>query len=307
MTVQVGRVTLSSPVMPSSGTFGYGVEFARYGDLSALGAVVVKSLSPEPWLGNAAPRVVETSGAMINAVGLQNPGIDTFCRDYLPKLHKLGAKVVVSIWGRTVADFGECAQRLTTHLAQHPELDQSVIAIEACISCPNLEDRSQMFAHSTASTTAAISAIVAVTDKPVWAKLSPNTNILGDIAEAALTAGADALTLTNTLLGIAFDPETNKPALGNGGGGVSGPALHPIALRAVYDLRNRFMDAPIVGVGGVLTGLDAQEFLVAGANAVQVGTASFVDPRAVWVIAEELAEIQQTQPTNTPTSVTANV
>jgi dihydroorotate dehydrogenase (NAD+) catalytic subunit len=127
----------------------------------------------------------------------------------------------------------------------------------------------------------------------VWAKLSPNTNILGDVAESVLDAGADALTLTNTLLGIALDPETHKPALGNGGGGVSGPALHPIALRAVYDLRNRFANAPIVGVGGVLTGLDAQEFLMAGADAVQVGTASFVDPRAVWRIADELALLRQ--------------
>ena len=276
----MGAVTLPNPVMTASGTSGHGDELGRYLDLSAIGAVVVKSLSATPWDGNPAPRVHETDAGMLNSVGLQNPGVETWLSDELPALVRTGARVVASIWGFTVDDFALAAKLLV-------DAPPSVIAVEVNVSCPNVEDRRRMFAHSPAATAEALDAARAC-ERPRWAKLSPNVTDLVEIADAALRAGADALTLINTVMGLAIDPETRRPRLGAGGGGLSGPAIRPVAVRAVFECRDAFPDAAIVGVGGVATGEHAVELLLAGANAVEVGTATFYDPRAPGRIIHQL-------------------
>ncbi len=281
LATSVATVRLPTALMTASGTAGHGAELGAYFDLSAIGAVVVKSLSADPWPGNPAPRVCPVPGGMLNAVGLQGPGVAAWLEEELPALEASGARVVVSIWGRKVEDYARAASLL----AKAPEC---VVAVEVNVSCPNLEDRSRMFAHSPASTGAAVAASAA-SRRPRWAKLSPNTSDLLAVAEAALSAGAEALTLTNTLLGLAIDTERRAPVLGAGGGGLSGDALHSVALRAVYDCRAAFPDAGIVGVGGVRDGQGAVRMLLAGADAVQVGTATLADPRAVFRVQGELA------------------
>lgn len=292
MAARVGALALPNPVMTASGTAGHGAELGAYFDLSALGAVVVKSLSVEPWAGNPAPRLLPVAGGMLNSVGLQNPGIDAWARDDLPALTKVKARVVVSVWGRSAGEYAEVGRRLAEALADAPALQRStVVAVEANISCPNIEDRQRMFSHSAEGTAAALGALrdgLKATGLPVWAKLSPNVTDLVSIAAAALASGAGALTLVNTLMGLAIDPATGLARLGGGGGGLSGPALHPVAVRAVYECRQAFPSAGIVGVGGVNSGYDAAELLAAGADAVQVGTATFVDPRAPLRVLEEL-------------------
>jgi dihydroorotate dehydrogenase (NAD+) catalytic subunit len=272
LSTQVGSIRLPNPVMTASGTSGHGAELASYFDLSSLGAVVVKSLSPEPWRGNAAPRVHETTAGMLNAVGLQGPGVPAWLAADLPPLLDTGARVVASIWGRTVAEY-EAAARL---LADAPP---AVVAVEVNLSCPNIEARADMFAHS-ASATRAVMAATAGCGRPRWAKLSPNVTDLVAIAEAAAEGGAEAVTLVNTVMGMAIDPERRTYRLGNGGGGLSGPAIHPVAVRCVHDVHVGVPGLPIVGVGGVATPGDVVELLLAGASAVQVGTATFADPRA---------------------------
>jgi dihydroorotate dehydrogenase (NAD+) catalytic subunit len=277
----VASVRLPAAVMTASGTAGHGAELGAYFDLSAIGAVVVKSLSADPWPGNPSPRVCPVPGGMLNGVGLQGPGAAAWLADELPALEVSGARVVVSIWGRRVEDYARAASLLA-------EAPPCVVAVEVNVSCPNLEDRSRMFAHSPTATGAAVEASGAC-GRPLWAKLSPNTSDLLEVAEAALAAGAEALTLTNTLLGLAIDTERRAPVLGAGGGGLSGDALHSVALRAVYDCRAAFPDAGIVGVGGVSDGQGAVRMLLAGADAVQVGTATLADPRAVLRVQAELA------------------
>ena len=282
LTATIGSVTLPNPVLTASGTAGHGAELAPYLDLGALGAVVVKSLSAEPWAGNPPLRVHETTGGMINSVGLQGPGVAAWLTHDLPPLLATGARVVASIWGRSVAEY-EAAARL---LADAPE---QVVAVEVNLSCPNTEAARDLFAHSETATAAAIEA-TAVCGRPRWAKLSPNVTDLVPIAIAARDAGAEAVTLVNTVLGMAIDPETGRYRLGSGarGGGLSGPAIHPVAVRAVHDVHAALPDLPIVGVGGVATGADAAELLLAGAVAVQVGTATFADPRAPARVLHEL-------------------
>jgi dihydroorotate dehydrogenase (NAD+) catalytic subunit len=286
VSTQVGSVALPNPVMTASGTSGHGTELGDYGDLSALGAVVVKSLSVRPWPGNPAPRVHEIGSGMLNSVGLQGPGLAAWLEHDLPALAEARARVVVSVWGSSVDDFGEAAALLTVARAANPA-GAAVVAVEVNVSCPNVEDRSRMFAHSPAATAAAVAA--SECGLPRWAKLSPNVADIVEIAGAALGAGAEGLTLTNTLLGLALDARTGRPLLGAGGGGLSGPAVHPVAVRAVWECRGAFPGAAIVGVGGVTSGADAVEFLQAGADAVQVGTATFRDPRAPWKVLRELA------------------
>jgi dihydroorotate dehydrogenase (NAD+) catalytic subunit len=279
--------------MTASGTAGHGCELAAYLDLSVLGAVVVKSLSPDPWTGNPSPRVIPTAAGMLNSVGLQNPGVAAWLSDELPDLAATGARVVVSVWGHTAADYGRAAKAVAAALEDPaPPGAHTIVAVEANVSCPNVEDRHQMFAHSCEATAAAIgeaAAALAGTGVPLWAKLSPNVTDLTAIAGSALEAGADGLTLVNTLMGMAIDPVTGRFRLGAGGGGLSGPALHPVAVRAVFDCRSAFPEAVIIGVGGVSSGEDAAELLVAGADAVQVGTATFADPRAPGTVLSELA------------------
>ena len=269
--VTVGSITLPNPVMTASGTAGHGTELAGYFDLEELGAVVVKSLSVDPWPGNPSPRVHGTSSGMINSVGLQNPGIDSWIKDDLPALLSHGARVVVSIWGRSIDEYREAATRLAGV--------EGITAVEVNVSCPNLESRGDMFAHDPNSCEAAISASL-ISGLPTWAKLSPNVTDIVSIAKAAMGAGAEALTLTNTLFGMVIDPRTLRPVLGNGGGGLSGPSIRPVAVRAVYDVYQSLGPVPIIGVGGITKAEHAVEFLAAGASAVQVGSAHFADPKA---------------------------
>ena len=273
---------LPNPVMTASGTAGHGAELAAFVDLAELGAVVVMSLAAEPWPGNPAPRLHEVAGGMLNSVGLQGPGIEAWMESELPALRAAGARVVASIWGTTVEAYAKAASMLA---GAPPE----VVAVEVNVSCPNLEDRLRMFAHSATATAEAVAASAAC-NRPRWAKLSPNVTDVTEIASAALSAGAEALALVNTVMGLAIDAETRRPVLGAGGGGLSGPAIRPVAVRAVYDCRAAFPEAAIVGVGGVSRGVHAMEFLLAGANAVQVGTATFADPRAPARVLVELRE-----------------
>ena len=280
LSVQVGSVTLANPVMTASGTAGHGDELGAYVDLSSIGAVVVKSLSADPWDGNPAPRVHETPAGMINSVGLQGPGVEYWLRNELPAVLRTGATVVASIWGSTVEDYARAAEMLA---GAPPE----VVAVEVNVSCPNHHDRNRMFAHSPV-TTAEVIEVAAVCGRPMWAKLSPNVADLASIARAAVDAGAEAVTLINTVLGMVIDVERREPLLGGRGGGLSGPAIHPVAVRAVHDVRAAHPDITIVGVGGVANGVDAIELLMAGASAVQIGTASFADPRTVERVRDEI-------------------
>ncbi|MCB0990274.1 MAG: dihydroorotate dehydrogenase [Acidimicrobiales bacterium] len=275
----VGGVELVAPVMTASGTAGHGAELGAFQDLSALGAVVVKSLSAEPWAGNPAPRVHETASGMINSVGLQNPGVEAWCRDELPELLDAGATVVASIWGRTIDEYRRAAQMLAGV--------NGVLALEVNVSCPNLEDRRKMFAHSCDSAAAVVDA-TRVAGLPLWAKLSPNVTDVTEIAAAVQEAGADAVTLANTVMGMVIDTQTRRPVLGGGGGGMSGPGIRPVNVRAVYETRIACPDLPIIGVGGVAKAEHAVEYLLAGASAVQVGTASFADPAACTAVVDDL-------------------
>jgi dihydroorotate dehydrogenase (NAD+) catalytic subunit len=282
MAVSVGSVRLPNPVMTASGTAGHGAELAPYVDLGGLGAVVVKSLHADPWPGNPPLRVHETTAGMINSVGLQGPGVKAWLDADLGPLLATGARVVASIWGRSVDEYCRAAEALAA-------APTGVVAVEVNLSCPNTEAGRDLFAHS-AEQTAAVVAETAGCGRPRWAKLSPNVTHLAEIAAAAHDAGAEAVTLVNTVLGLAIDPETREYRLGSGprGGGLSGPAIHPIAVRAVSDVHRALPDLPIVGVGGIAGGVDAAEMLLAGATAVQVGTATFADPRAPRRVLGEL-------------------
>jgi dihydroorotate dehydrogenase (NAD+) catalytic subunit len=284
LSTSVGGVRLVNPVMTAAGTAGYGAELAPYG-VSQLGAVVVKSISVMPWEGNKAPRVHMIDAGMINSVGLQNGGIEHWLEHDLPALRALNVPVVLSIWGFSIDQYHEVAARVVGV--------DGISAVEVNVSCPNVEDRRHMFGHSCEGTTAVISAVVSALGSgglPVWAKLSPNVTDITSIAGAAIDAGAAALTLTNTVMGLVIDIETRKPVLGNGGGGMSGPAIRPVAVRAVHDCRRAFPNIPIVGVGGITRGEHVVEFMMAGANAVQVGTATFYDPGAGPRIVRELTK-----------------
>ncbi len=281
LAVTVGSVVLPNPVMTASGTAGHGAELSRYVDLSALGAVVVKSLSAAPYPGNPAPRLHETAAGMLNSVGLQGPGVEAWLEHDLPELVACGARVVASIWGFSVEEYARAAAMLA-------EAPPEVVAVEVNLSCPNVEERRNVFAHSVPATSDAVAATEGCR-RPRWAKLSPNVTDIAEIAGAAVAAGADALTLVNTVMGMAIDTGTRGFRLGTPGGGLSGPAIHPVAVRAVYECRAALPDVAIVGVGGVADGETAVELMLAGADAVQVGTASFAEPRASERVLQELA------------------
>jgi dihydroorotate dehydrogenase (NAD+) catalytic subunit len=290
LSVRVGPLTLANPVVAASGTFGHGAELAALCDPAQLGAVTVKSISAFPWPGNSGLRVTEApGGGMLNSVGLAGPGIDAWIADDLPALAASGARVIVSIWGRTVEEYAAAAAPLRV-IAGNPVWNQAVIAVEANLSCPNLEDRRRIFAHAPATTTAALLAVreAVAGSLPVFAKLSPNVTDVREIAAAALEAGADGLTLVNTVMGLVVDARSRRPKLGNGGGGLSGPPIRPVALRVVHEVSSAFPGTPIIGTGGISTGEHAVEMLLAGASAVGVGTATFAEPRATLRILEEL-------------------
>jgi dihydroorotate dehydrogenase (NAD+) catalytic subunit len=280
--VRVGPIELPGPIVAASGTFGHGDEVARIVDPARFGAVTTKSLAPFPWPGNPAPRLHPTTAGMLNSVGLQGPGVEHWIAEELPALRARGARVIASVWGRTIDDYVVATKMLD---AARSEL----VAIEANVSCPNLEDRSRMFAHSADATAAVVRTVVEHAHAlPVLAKLSPNVTDVREIATAAVDAGATGLTLVNTVLGLAVDAETRRPQLGAGGGGLSGPAMKPVALRVVADVARAMPHVPVIGTGGVTTGVDAAEMLIAGASAVGVGTATFRDPRAGLRIHDEL-------------------
>jgi dihydroorotate dehydrogenase (NAD+) catalytic subunit len=265
--------------MLASGVAGHGTELASYVDMGSLGAVVVKSLSAFAWAGNAAPRLHPVVGGMMNAVGLQGPGIEQWKADELPALLMTGAKIVVSIWGRSLEEYAAAAEMLRGLPAQ-------VIAVEVNLSCPNLKGKG-MFAQSPGLAAEAIAATV-ICGLPRWAKLTAAVTDLPAVARAVADAGAEAVTLINTVPGLALDIETRRAVLSNGPGGLSGPAIHPIAVKAVWDVHVACPDLPIVGVGGVANAHDAIELLLAGASAVAVGTAVFASPRLPAEILRDL-------------------
>jgi len=278
--VSVGSVELRSPVMTASGTAGYGTELAASFDLSSIGAVVTKSLAAFAWDGNPAPRLHPTAQGMLNAVGLQGPGVAYWLEHVVPDLESSGATVIASIWGRSVDDYRDAADLLAAAPA-------CVVAVEVNLSCPNLEGRRSIFAHDPDLSAEVVSA-TAGCGRPRWAKLSANTDRIVDVASAVAEAGAEAVTCINTMLGFAYDPDTLQPSLAAGGGGLSGRAIHPVAVRAVHDVHAALPGLAIVGVGGVASGWDAAELLLAGASAVQVGTALFADPAAPVKIQADL-------------------
>ena len=278
--VSVGSVHLRQPVLTASGTAGHSTELNHYFNMSQIGATVAKSLFATPWPGNPAPRVHPTPAGMINAVGLQGPGMAEWIAKDLPECEKHGVTVVASIWGRTVEEYRQAAEMLVP-------VAHRITALEVNLSCPNLEGRGGIIAHD-AEMSANVIAACAAAGTPLWAKLSPNTDRLIAIAESVVEAGAESLTLTNTLLGMLLNTDTAKPVLGNGGGGVSGRAMFPVALRAVFDVRKAMPHIPIVGVGGIASGDDAIAMMQAGAHAVQVGTASFARPDAAMKVLNEM-------------------
>lgn len=269
LSVTLGSLRLRNPVMSASGTFGYGLEFAPFYDISRLGAIVVKGLSLAPTLGNPPGRIVETASGMLNAIGLQNIGVERFIDDVAPRLADAGATFAANIYGRTVEEYEEVARRLSGLT--------SLAAIEVNASCPNVKEGGIAFGSSPEGVSRLTGRVRNATDKPVWVKLSPNVSDIGSVALAAEGAGADAVSLVNTLVGMAVDHRTRRPKLSNVTGGLSGPAIKPVALRMVWETCKR-VKIPVIGIGGIQTAADALEFLLVGASAVQVGTANFRNP-----------------------------
>lgn len=284
---RLGPLELKTPVLVASGTYGAGREASAFVELSHIGGLIVKSMTLQPWKGKPTPRMCETPSGMLNAIGIQNKGVDHFITEDLPWLKKRKVTVIASIAGNTVEEFVRVADKLRTG-------GQGIAAVEINISCPNLEDRNNIFAHSPEATHAVVAGVRAALKRvPLFPKLSPNVTSLEDIAAAALDAGADGLSLINTVFGMAIDIETRLPKLAGTTGGLSGPAIRPVAVRAVYEVHRAFPHVPIIGQGGVVTAADALELILAGASAVAVGTANFINPRAPIDVTRGIAEYMQ--------------
>jgi dihydroorotate dehydrogenase (NAD+) catalytic subunit len=275
--VLIAGLSLKNPVMTASGTFGYASEFAELVDLNRLGAIVVKGLSLEPSIGNPPPRIVETPCGMLNAIGLENVGIKAFINEKLPFLRTLSPPLIVNIYGKCSEEYCE--------LARHIEDVEGISAIEVNISCPNVKSGGIAFGVDPQAAFDVIRAVRKQTSKTLIVKLSPNVTDITQIARSVVDAGADSLSLINTLTGLSIDIETRKPKLANITGGLSGPAIRPVAVRMVWQVAQA-VSVPIIGIGGIMTASDALEFLIAGASAVQVGTANFVNPRSTLDIIE---------------------
>ena len=280
MKVNLAGVTLKNPVMTASGTFGSGQEFSEYVDLGRLGAVVTKGVANHPWEGNPTPRVAEVYGGMLNAVGLQNPGIDLFCRRDIPFLSQFDTRIMVNVCGHTEEEYCEVVERLA---------EEPVDLLEINISCPNVREGGIAFGTDPAAVETITRAVKRYARQPVIMKLSPNVTSIADMARAAEAGGADGISLINTITGMKIDVNKRKFVLANKTGGMSGPAIKPVAVRMVYQAAHA-VRIPVVGMGGIMTGEDAAEFMLAGATAVSVGTANFTDPAATVRILSELED-----------------
>jgi dihydroorotate dehydrogenase (NAD+) catalytic subunit len=272
LSVQIGSLRLKNPLIAASGCFGYGVEYADVVDLSSLGAIVSKGLFLKAREGHPAPRIVETPAGMLNAIGLQGIGAQRFIDEKMPELRARGATVIVNVCGTTIDEYAEVSRMLAD--------TEGVAAIELNISCPNIKEGGIQFGCSLDGTADVVGAVRKVTNLPVIPKLTPNVTDVASFARAAEDAGADAVSLVNTFLAMVIDVETRKPKISNGVGGLSGPAIRPIAVRMVHECRQT-VKIPVIGMGGIADARDALEFIIAGANAVQIGTANFVDP-FIW-------------------------
>ncbi len=283
LSVNLGGISLRNPIVTASGTFGYGEEYQGLVPFNALGAITVKGVSPFPSDGNPMPRTAEVYGGMLNAIGLQNPGIDKFISNehYLPFLRSIDCPVIVNIWGRSIEEYAEVAARLDAER-------EGIAALELNISCPNVKAGGIAFGTDPALAAKVVAAVRAVTTLPLITKLSPNVTRVTDFAKATVDAGSDMLSLINTFTGLAIDLEKRRSKIANFTGGFSGPALKPVALRMVYEVHTALPNTPIIGMGGVTNGLDALEFMVAGATAVGVGTAIFQDPLCLTRIPKEM-------------------
>lgn len=278
--VNLAGVELNNPVMTASGTFGSGAEYSEFVDLNRLGAVVTKGVANVPWQGNPTPRIAETYGGMINAVGLQNPGIEVFCERDIPFLKKYDTKIIVNVCGRTTKDYCEVVERLSS---------EPVDLLEINISCPNVKEGGIAFGQDPKAVEAITSEVKKYAKQPVIMKLSPNVTDITEMAKAAEAGGADVLSLINTLTGMKIDVTRRCFALANKTGGLSGPAIKPVAVRMVYQVANA-VKLPLIGMGGIATAEDALEFILAGATAVSVGTANFYNPTATVDIVKGIEE-----------------
>ncbi|MEZ4485295.1 MAG: dihydroorotate dehydrogenase [Syntrophotaleaceae bacterium] len=284
LTVEFAGMRLKNPVMPASGTFGYGEEYSPYLDLNRLGAIVTKGLSLRPKAGNPTPRIAETNGGMLNAIGLQNVGVEAFIEEKLPFLHKVQTPVIVNFFGNSLEEYGLAAQRLSQV--------EGIAAVELNISCPNVKQGGIVFGTDPRAAAEVVGLVRRQLSKPLIVKLTPNVTDITVIARAVADAGADAISCINTLTGLAVDIRRRRPRLANGTGGMSGPALRPLAVRMVHQVVQA-VQVPVIGVGGIMVAEDALEFLIAGASAVQVGTANFVDPAAMMHIVAGLERFCQ--------------
>ncbi|MCI9176808.1 MAG: dihydroorotate dehydrogenase [Lachnospiraceae bacterium] len=281
--VKLAGVTFKNPVMTASGTFGSGAEYAEFVDLNQLGAVVTKGVANVPWEGNPTPRIAETYGGMLNAVGLQNPGIDLFVERDIPFLTKYDTRIIVNVCGRTTEDYCEVVRRLA---------EQPVDMLEINISCPNVEEGGLAFGQNPKSVEAITKEVKKYAKQPVIMKLSPNVTDITEVAKAAEAGGADALSLINTITGMKIDIHRRTFALANKTGGLSGPAIHPVAVRMVYQTAQA-VQIPVIGMGGISTAEDALEMILAGATAVSVGTANFHNPLVTMEIVKGIREYME--------------
>ncbi len=295
LAVQLGPLSLKNPILTASGTFGYGLEFTDFVDLACLGGICTKGLSLNPHAGNVPPRICETPAGMLNAIGLQNVGIEAFLTEKLPKLKEIGVTVIANVWGDLEEDYVTVVQAL--------EGAEGLAAVELNISCPNVEKGGMLFGNSPGLTASLVARVRRATRRPLIVKLSPNAPDLVESARAARDAGADVLSLVNTFVGMAIDPETGRPLLSFGTGGLSGPAIKPLAVRMVYQVAKALPGVPLMGIGGISSLADVLEFLAAGATAVQIGTANFRDPGISGRLVREL-ETSCRERGVTPSSIT---
>ena len=298
LTTTIAGIRLNNPILVASGTFSYGQEFAEFYDLSLLGGLITKTITLEPRQGNPPPRVTETAAGMLNSIGLANPGVDGFLKDKLPQLKDVGCPIIVNIAGRTVPEYAQVAAMVSD--------SDGIAALELNVSCPNVKEGGIQFGTDETMLAGVVRDVKAATHLPVIVKLSPNVTDIARMAIAAQDGGADAVSLINTLIGMAVDAQSRKPIIGAVTGGLSGPAIKPVALAMVWKVANA-AQIPIIGIGGIMTGQDAAEFMIAGASAVQVGTANFVDPHSAPRILSELTDFLGEQNLASPSDLVATI